>query len=339
MTICNRSSLLVALGLLLASPCALAQAEDQAAARSLFDEGRKLLKAGKLDEACPKLEAAAKLYSSPGILLNLGDCYEKSGRTASAWTEFGESAAAAERAERRDQAAEARRRQAALEPKLSRLAVQVPREVPGLVVSRDGTDLAPAAWGSPIPIDAGAHKIRARAEGHESWETSVTVSTPGRTVSVEVPELAASPVAPVPVPSASAREPRPPEPAAGGGPAPLGEGLPSSARSRTLGFALVGGGAAVGIGGAALMIIEASRAADSRNTNTVPTTSASRSEYDSAKTPWVVGLAGAIAGGVAAATGVFLVATAHGGPEKTGATRTTPWITAGGGGLRFEGTW
>ena len=145
MTICSRFASVVVLGVLLASPQARAQAEDQAAARSLFDEGRKLMKAGKYDDACPKLEAASKLYASAGILLNLGDCFEKIGRTASAWTEFGQSAAVADRADRRDQAAEAKRRQAALEPKLARLTIHVPREVPGLVVSRDSTDLGPAA--------------------------------------------------------------------------------------------------------------------------------------------------------------------------------------------------
>ena len=146
MTTCNRFSSAIVLCLVLSSGFARAQpAEDQAAARSLFDEGRTLLKAGKYGGACPKLEAAAKLYSSPGILLNLGDCYEKSGRTASAWTEFGESAAAADRAGRSDQSAEAKRRQAAVEPRLSRLTVHVAHELPGLTVSRDGSDLAPAS--------------------------------------------------------------------------------------------------------------------------------------------------------------------------------------------------
>ena len=77
-----------------------AQAEDQAAARALFNEGRELLTAGRYAEACPKFEAARKLYASAGILLNLGDCYERLGRTASAWTEFGEAVSLARRTAR-----------------------------------------------------------------------------------------------------------------------------------------------------------------------------------------------------------------------------------------------
>lgn len=89
-----------ALSTLLAAPVARAQAQDQAAARALFEDGRRLLQNGKYEEACRRLEAASKLYASPGILLNLGDCYEKLGRSASAWTEFGEAAAVAARAQR-----------------------------------------------------------------------------------------------------------------------------------------------------------------------------------------------------------------------------------------------
>jgi len=348
MTTCNRLATAVALCTLLASPSVHAQAEDQAAARSLFDDGRKLLKAGKYDEACPKLEAAARLYSSPGILLNLGDCYEKSGRTASAWTEFGESAAAADRADRRDQSAEAKRRQAAVEPKLSRLTIQVPHGVPGLVVSRDGTDLADAAWGSAIPVDVGVHTLRARADGRVSWEKSVTVSAPGRTVSVEVPELAAAPAVPVapvaPVAlAAPASPPREAESSTSASPSPLPalETAPAAPRSRTLGFVLIGGGAVVGIGGAVLMIVESSRASSARSSDTPATTRASAEQYDSTKTPWGLGLAGAIVGGVAAAAGVVLVV-AHGASTTTtgaGVTRAAPWATAGGGGLEIEHAW
>ena len=64
------------------APVARAQAEDQAAARALFDEGRALMKAGQYADACPKLEAARRLFTSAGILLNLADCHEKIGRTA-----------------------------------------------------------------------------------------------------------------------------------------------------------------------------------------------------------------------------------------------------------------
>ena len=337
MTICNRLSSAIALCVLLSAPCVHAQAEDQAAARSLFDEGRKLLKARNYAEACPKLEAASKLHGSAGILLNLGDCYEKIGRSASAWTEFGESAAAADRANRPDQEAEAKKRQAAIEPRLSRLAIRVPHEVRGLVVTRDGSELAAAAFGSAIPVDPGTHEIRAQAAAHEPWTTSVSVTAPGQTVSVDVPELTASAVAATaPAPEIAGDVDR----SATASTAPLAEPAPGKHRSRALGFALLGGGVAVGAGGLVLMLVEAGRASQARADDTPGNSTESISKYDSTKAPYYVGLAGTIVGGLAAAAGVLVIAApSHGSASATTAVRAAPWVGAGVGGVQIGGTW
>ena len=330
MTTCKRLSMAIFLGAALLPAPALAQnSEDRAVARSLFDEGRRLLKAGKVNEACPKLEAAARIYASPGILLNLGDCYEKSGRTASAWSEFGESASAADRAGHVDQQVEARRRQAAVEPKLSRMVIVVTHEVPGLVVSRDGSDLAPAVWGSPIPIDPGTHTIRARADGREAWGTAITVNEPGKTVTLEVPELQASAGAPPPAAVAQPTPPSLPETSV--------DGTSSSARSPAAGIVLIGAGAAIGVAGVVLMVVESSKASSARSEDTPGNSQGSVDKYNSTKTPWAIGLGGAIAGGVSAALGIVLLTTDH--RSKTGELRASPWVTAGGGGLTVGRTW
>lgn len=184
-----------ALVLLAFSPQAAAQAENQAAARSLFDEGRVLMKSGQYAAACPKFEAANRLYTSAGIVLNLADCYEKTGRTASAWTEFGEAAAVATRLNRAEDATEAKQRQAAIEPKLMRLAIRAPSAIAGLVVKRDGTELAAAAWGTAIPVDPGPHTVDAQAPGRAPWTTTVTAQQPGQTMTVDVPDLGPGEVA------------------------------------------------------------------------------------------------------------------------------------------------
>jgi hypothetical protein len=163
--------------------------QDQAAARVLFNESRELMTQGKYAEACTKLEGASRLYSGSGVLLNLGDCYEHLGRTASAWTEFSEAASAAERASRSDDFAEARRRQAALEPKLSRLVIRVARAVPGLVVKRDGSAIDRAAWGEAAPVDPGNHTVTAEAPGFLPWTGTASATGEGRSVAVDVPEL------------------------------------------------------------------------------------------------------------------------------------------------------
>ena len=168
-------------------------AEDQAAARALFDDARKLMADGKHAEACPKLEAAQKLFNSTGILLNMADCYEKTGRIASAWTRFGEAAAVAARANRSEDAEEARKRQAALAPRLSRLQLDVRAPKKGMTITRDGVALAEAAWSTAIPVDPGEHELRAEAPGYEAWTGKVVVDEPGATKTFEIPELQAAP--------------------------------------------------------------------------------------------------------------------------------------------------
>jgi hypothetical protein len=289
-----------------------AQAEDQAAARELFNEGRELLKDGRYADACPKFEAARKLYESAGIVLNLGDCYEHVGRTASAWTEFGEAVAIAQRTGRSAEAAEAAKRQAAIEPALARLVVRVTRLSPGLSVSRDGAALPSAAWGAAIPIDPGSHEVRATAPGRQQWSTTVTIPAAGR-ISVDVPELDLQPAeAPV------RYEPKE---------APTqGTTSETPKRSTTLDWVLIGGGAVVGLAGGALMIAESVRAHDAIDRD-------DPEAWDSTKTPWMIGLVGAAVGGVSVGVGVALLSSSHdSATPSTGMSKKTPV-------LGLSGTW
>src|ERR1700683_67483 len=68
---------------------------NRTAAEALFSEGKERLRAGRFAEACTKLAESQQLSPGAGTLLNLADCYEKNGQTASAWTEFRASAALA----------------------------------------------------------------------------------------------------------------------------------------------------------------------------------------------------------------------------------------------------
>jgi hypothetical protein len=314
----------VALAVFAGAPFVFAQAEDQAAARSLFDDARQLAKEGHYAAACPKFDAASKLYPSAGILLNLADCYERIGKTASAWTEFGEAASVAARTHRADDASEARRRQATLEPALTRLTIRVAHEAPGLVVQRDGSPVARAVWGTAIPIDPGSYQVHAEAAGYEPWTTSVSASTPGQTVAVDVPDLHASerpstPASPPAAPLAQTTEAKTDG-------SKVVVVVPSS---NVPGWTLVVVGAAVGLGAGALVIIEAGRSDDAPD----------RSTYNSAQTLWTVGIVGAIAGGVSLVGGVALLTFAHGDRSPSTAVRASPWLGPGTGGLRLAGAW
>jgi hypothetical protein len=196
-------------GLAAAAPAA-AQTSDPVAAEALFDQGRRLMDAGRYAEACPKLEASQKLDPGVGTLLNLGDCLERLGRTASAWERFREAAAAAVAAFEPEREGIARQRAAAIEPRLCRVEVLVAEDadIQGLALERDHAPFERALWNEPLPIDPGDHVVVATAPGKEPWSrmTHVESSTcAGQTDTITVPRLVpgglgASPNVPGPLP-------------------------------------------------------------------------------------------------------------------------------------------
>ena len=176
---------------------AAAQSESEAkvAANALFDEGKRLLAGRDVEHACPKFEASLKLLDQLGVRLNLADCYEQLGKTASAWTEFRESESrATKRGDPR--AAFARQRADALTPKLVKLKVSVApaNQVSGLTVRRDGADIPAAAFGTPLPINPGSYTLEVSAPGFRPWSTPIDAKQPGEIVTVEIPRLEKAPV-------------------------------------------------------------------------------------------------------------------------------------------------
>src|SRR5579884_2436455 len=128
----------VAVGLLSSAPGSASAQEQssEAAATALFDQGRSLMQQGKYADACPKLAESERLAPSGGTLLNLADCYEHTGQTASAWAAWKDAAARANAAGKADVEKRALARAAALEPNLAKLAISVDTasDVPGLQV-------------------------------------------------------------------------------------------------------------------------------------------------------------------------------------------------------------
>jgi hypothetical protein len=175
-------------------------AEDEAAARALFTQGRSLAAAGKYNEACPKFEESARLFAGIGTRFNLADCYEHTGRLASAWAEFSNAAAAARLNGETDRERVARARATALEPRLSKLRIEVADDakVDGLVVHRNGVVMGVPQWGVPVPIDAGTYDLDASAPNHATWHSQIVIAKEGETSSVSVPRLADGPGAALP---------------------------------------------------------------------------------------------------------------------------------------------
>jgi hypothetical protein len=190
MTLVDRVRLVAAVAATaFAVPLSIAHAQSPEA-EVLFRDGRDLIKRGKLAAGCDKLAASERLESSVGTLLNLGDCREKLGKLASSWAAFRKAEAMAKRSGSDDKRqAEAARRAAQLEPKLSNLVIEVPSGVAGLVVHRDGEVVDQAVWNTAMPVDAGTYTITAEAPGFVAWSAPVTVAAGAQRQVVTVPAL------------------------------------------------------------------------------------------------------------------------------------------------------
>jgi hypothetical protein len=214
--------LLAAIALSAGGGTARAQAADTALAESLFQEGKRLMNEGKPAEACPKLAESYRLDPGLGTLLNLATCHEAEGKIATAWAEFNEALSRAKREADTARADFAAARVSALAPRLSRVVVTVSPEanLPGLEVTLNGSRIAPAAWGLPVPVDPGTHEIAATAPGKQRWSERRPAPREAQTETVRIPLLkdAAAPAAPAPAAPAPLEPVPPPAPRASAAP-------------------------------------------------------------------------------------------------------------------------
>jgi serine/threonine-protein kinase len=329
----------VAAALALATLAPPARADDRAAAQQLFQQAKELMAKGNTAEACKKFEAAAQLSQTAGVRLNLSDCYDKIGRTASAWAKADEALALAERTGD-DAAAElAKQRLTSLKPKLSYLTVSVPNEasVTGLEIQRDGERLPQATWGTSMPVDPGEHEIRASAPGRRPWSTKQSVAGAAANETVTVPALEEEKASGVGGGTAGAA----PAPSADGTSPVADTGESPGSTQRTLGL-VMGGAGVVGIAVGAVfgvrMLSKKSQYKEHQAPDGHCLDMDCQTLSEEARSAGNVATVGWIAGGVLAATGTVLYLTA---PKKeTGArvgvaATVGPWQT----GLHVTGSW
>jgi hypothetical protein len=192
-----------------------ASTSDKAAAQVLFEEARALAKNGNWEDACPKFAQSQKLDPAGGTMLNLANCYEKVGKTASAWVLFMEAEADARRSQRPRRAAEAKRRAGLLKPKLSKLKIDVTEPLEGMVVKRGDEEVSEAQWGSTVPVDPGEYEIVVTAPGKKPWSEKTVVEGDAHEAAVTVPALEDAPVeepkAVAPPPKDDGPKPPPPD--------------------------------------------------------------------------------------------------------------------------------
>jgi serine/threonine-protein kinase len=237
-----RWAFMAPLGVVSTASPAWAAPSASAQARSLFREARALMEKERFAEACPKLQESLRIDPGMGTQFNLAHCWEQLGLTASAWGLFLDVAAAAESSGQGKREKAARKRAAALEPKLSRLRIDVVAPVPGMKILRAGEEVGEGAWNTDVPIDPGTYPIEASAPDRQTWVGEIVVEKPGETASIEVPAL--QDVAP-PIVEAPAPEPEAP-------PAPVAIEDQGSGGGRTVATIVL---SAVAVGGIATGVV------------------------------------------------------------------------------------
>ncbi len=156
---------------------------EEAAAEAAFRQAAKALEEGNLAEACERFEASQELDPALGTTLRLADCYDRLGKTASAWAAFQQAAAMARQQGQSEREEIALERAGDLYERLSYLALSITpetRELDGVEILLDDTRVPEGTWGTPIPIDPGVHVLTVQAPGYEEWSTELDVpETPG----------------------------------------------------------------------------------------------------------------------------------------------------------------
>ncbi len=171
-------------------------------ADAAFKEAMQLRSAGHDVEACPKFAQSKRLSPAVGVTLYLADCYERTGRPASAWQEFRDAEKLAhERSDKREPVAAARA--AALEPKLNRLTMETPSGgmMAGADVRLDGQRVPPDSLDVALAVDPGDHVVTVTTPSQPSvtFGVHVDASSPLTILRLGSPTGNAAPAA---VPSA-----------------------------------------------------------------------------------------------------------------------------------------
>lgn len=184
----RRTAILLTLvtGLAMAHEASAEPGATKAAADALFAEGRALMDQHKYSEACVKFAESERFEPSVGASLNLGECHEKLGHTASAYGAFGEAKRLAALRKDTEREAHAAERRASIEPRLSRIALSLPVNVSGVTVFLDGQELGAGAIGAAIPVDPGSHRVRAIRSDKPTFDKEISVGSGPVTVAVEV---------------------------------------------------------------------------------------------------------------------------------------------------------
>jgi hypothetical protein len=187
----------------------VARADDAAVAeaKQRFDEGIKLVDAGRHEEARLKFQQAAAVLKAPAVLFNLARAEQLTGHEYEAVAHFKAFLRVSENDPKITDAERAKAREniAALAPKVGQIDVAAP---PGARIAIDGNALDEPAT-EPIAVPPGRHVVEATFEGRVK---SVTVDCPMGLVTRATIEFEAAPAQPPPSSGVGPTEPPPVSP-------------------------------------------------------------------------------------------------------------------------------
>lgn len=187
---------------------------ERAAAESLYREATRLAQAGNFEAACPKYETSQKLDPALGTMLRLADCWDRVGRTASAWALFLEAETLSRKLGEVERQQIAKERANALEDRLTRILLVARFELPpGYQLEMEGGTIDPEVWASPLPVDPGKVTLKARAPGYIEQTRVFRVAETRELREISVPKLEKKPkeepqVGPLGLAASSADKPK-----------------------------------------------------------------------------------------------------------------------------------
>jgi hypothetical protein len=164
-------------------------------AKTLFEQGQKQLEDKNYEAACASFKASNEAVARVGTLLNLGDCYEKAGKLASAWGAYFDAISLGRRQGKPEYEEFATKKKDELEPRLSKLTLVVPAEVrvEGMKVTRDKALVEPAAYGVPMAVDPGTHVVDVTAPHKLPFHGEAVVNDEHKVVTITVEKLNEAP--------------------------------------------------------------------------------------------------------------------------------------------------
>lgn len=304
---------------------------EQAFKQALADE-----QAGAFDKALGEFTQAGQLAhkQTPQLLYHLGVCNAKLGHLLAAREQLRTAADGAQREGLENVMTQSKAQLADVQPRIAGITLTRPAQGTVTAVTVDGAD-ATSKLGTQVDVDPGAHVVHVTYVDGAPQDVNVKLADGERR------DLA--------IPSSS-RSPAPATPSAdvGASPAPAQTVSPetpaaqtSGGSTRTIGWILVGGGAALVAGGAVMWILRGNEIS-TLNGECHPTAQdcpgSAQGDISNGKLYDALGVTGFVAGGAAALAGVGLLV--FGGshdPSTTGGVTVGPMVARGGGGLRLTG--